>query len=77
MVLLNVLDYSPIDEGQTASVALKETTKLAQLAEALGFKRFWVAEHHKVESVAGSTPEMLMMHLATSTETISTLLRIT
>ncbi|ANU15159.1 LLM class flavin-dependent oxidoreductase [Planococcus halocryophilus] len=70
MVVLNVLDYSPIDEGQTAVVALEQTTKLAQLAETLGFKRFWVAEHHKVESVAGSTPEMLMMHLATSTRTI-------
>lgn len=70
MVVLNVLDYSPIDEGQAASMALEQTTELAQLAETLGFKRFWVAEHHKVESVAGSTPEMLMMHLATSTETI-------
>ncbi|AQU78348.1 MULTISPECIES: LLM class flavin-dependent oxidoreductase [Planococcus] len=70
MVLLNVLDYSPIDEGQTASVALKQTTQLAQLAEKLGFKRFWVAEHHKVDSVAGSSPELLMMHLATSTKTI-------
>ncbi|WP_311195656.1 LLM class flavin-dependent oxidoreductase [Planococcus sp. 107-1] len=43
---------------------------MAQLAERSGFKRFWVAEHHKVASVAGSTPEMLMMHLATSTSKI-------
>ncbi|TWT05527.1 LLM class flavin-dependent oxidoreductase [Planococcus sp. CPCC 101016] len=70
MISLNILDYSPIDEGATAAEALKQTTELAQLAERLGYKRFWVAEHHQVESVASSTPEMLMMHLATSTETI-------
>ncbi|EIM08039.1 hypothetical protein A1A1_03067 [Planococcus antarcticus DSM 14505] len=70
MISLNILDYSPIDEGETAAMALKQTTELAQLAERLGFKRFWVAEHHQVSSVAGSTPEMLMMHLAASTETI-------
>ena len=70
MISLNILDYSSIDEGAVAAVALKQTTELAQLAEKLGYKRFWVAEHHQVESVAGSTPEMLMMHLATSTETI-------
>lgn len=70
MISLNILDYSPVDEGGTAAAALEQTTRLAQLAERLGFKRFWVAEHHQVASVAGSTPEMLMMHLATSTETI-------
>ncbi|MGH2318713.1 LLM class flavin-dependent oxidoreductase [Planococcus sp. SE5232] len=70
MISLNILDYSPIDEGETAASALKQTTELAQLAEGLGFKRFWVAEHHQVESVAGTTPEMLMMHLAASTKTI-------
>ncbi|MDQ0428420.1 luciferase family oxidoreductase group 1 [Planomicrobium stackebrandtii] len=70
MISLNILDYSPIDEGETAAGALNQTTRLAQLAERVGFKRFWVAEHHHVASVAGSTPEMLMMHLATSTENI-------
>lgn len=70
MISLNILDYSPIDEGEAATTSLEQSTQLAQLAERLGFKRFWVAEHHQVASVAGSTPEMLMMHLATSTETI-------
>ncbi|WP_142829155.1 LLM class flavin-dependent oxidoreductase [Planococcus soli] len=70
MISLNILDYSPVDEGETAAEALEQTTRLAQMAERLGFKRFWVAEHHQVASVAGSTPEMLMMHLATSTENI-------
>ncbi|TWT25381.1 LLM class flavin-dependent oxidoreductase [Planomicrobium sp. CPCC 101110] len=70
MLALNILDYSPIDEGTTAREALLQTTQLAQRAEALGYHRFWVAEHHQVFSVAGSSPEMLMMHLATSTKTI-------
>ncbi|CEG23930.1 Limonene 1,2-monooxygenase [Planococcus massiliensis] len=70
MLALNLLDYSPIDEGKTARQALLETTELAQLAERSGYKRFWVAEHHKVASVAGSSPEMLMMHLAASTSSI-------
>jgi luciferase family oxidoreductase group 1 len=70
MMALNILDYSPIDEGSTAREALLQTTELAKLAEELGYKRFWVSEHHKVLSVAGSSPEMLMMHLAASTNTI-------
>lgn len=67
-ILLNILDYSPIDEGANARQALLATTDLAKSAEELGYHRFWVAEHHHVLSVAGSSPEMLMMHLATSTK---------
>ncbi|MFC3210282.1 LLM class flavin-dependent oxidoreductase [Planomicrobium okeanokoites] len=70
MISLSILDYSPIDEGMAAGEALQQTTRLAQMAEQLGFKRFWVAEHHQVFSVAGSSPEMLMMHLAGATEKI-------
>lgn len=70
MTKYNILDYSPIDEGITPADALKQTTELAKLAEKLGYYRFWVAEHHNVLSVAGSSPEMLMMHLAANTETI-------
>lgn len=67
MLALNILDYSPIDEGATARDALLQTIELAKLAEEAGYRRFWVAEHHKVASVAGSTPELLMMQLAAST----------
>lgn len=70
MVSLSILDYSPIDEGESAHEALLATTKLAKYAEDLGYKRFWVSEHHFVESVANSSPEILMMHLATSTNSI-------
>lgn len=70
MFRLNILDYSSIDEGTNASFAFAQTTALAKYAEKLGYHRFWVSEHHRVLSVAGSSPEMLMMHLATSTERI-------
>lgn len=70
MVRLNILDYSPIDEGIHARQALLQTTELAKHAERLGYHRFWVAEHHQVFSLAASTPEMLMMHIAASTESM-------
>ncbi len=70
LVLINILDYSPIFEGTTAREALLHTRDLAQLADRLGYHRYWVAEHHQVFSVAGSTPEMLMMQLAASTSRI-------
>ncbi|WP_428912364.1 LLM class flavin-dependent oxidoreductase [Niallia sp. Krafla_26] len=70
MVLFNILDYSPIFEGWNAREALLHTRDLAQLADSLGYHRYWVAEHHHVFSVAGSTPELLMMQLAASTNRI-------
>src|SRR5699024_266466 len=70
MISLNILDYSPIDEGANAREALLQTTTLAKRAEELGYHRYWVAEHNHVLSVAGSSPEMLMMHLASLTESL-------
>lgn len=70
MISLSVLDYSPIDEESNAHEALWQTTELAKCAESLGYKRFWVSEHHFVDSVANSSPELLMMHLASSTKEI-------
>ncbi|WP_102027681.1 LLM class flavin-dependent oxidoreductase [Salirhabdus sp. Marseille-P4669] len=70
MIRFSILDYSPIDEGSNANEALWQTTALAKEADKLGYERFWVSEHHFVHSVANSSPEMLMMHLATSTSNI-------
>lgn len=67
---LSILDQSPISEGVTPDVALKQTVQLAQHAEALGFKRFWVSEHHHSTSLAGSSPEVLIAHIAAKTERI-------
>ncbi|MGV9867234.1 LLM class flavin-dependent oxidoreductase [Rhodococcus koreensis] len=67
---LSILDYSPVDEGANARDALSATTRLAQHADALGYERFWVSEHHHTDSLASTAPEGLMMHLAASTDRI-------
>jgi luciferase family oxidoreductase group 1 len=69
-VPLSVLDLAPIATGQTAADALAGTTRLAQRADELGFRRFWVAEHHNIPSVASTSPEVLIAHIAANTERI-------
>lgn len=69
-MILSILDQSQICEGRTASQALAETTRLAQLADKLGFERYWVSEHHASHSLAHSSPEVLIAHLAASTQRI-------
>ncbi len=70
MVTYNVLDLSPIPEGGTAADALSRSTDLAQHAEAWGFSRFWVAEHHNMPGIASSATAVLIGHLAANTSTI-------
>ena len=67
---LSVLDQSPVRPGATARQALLETTELAQLADRLGYTRFWVSEHHNSTSLAGSAPEVLLAHLGAHTQRI-------
>jgi luciferase family oxidoreductase group 1 len=67
MIRLSVLDQSPIVEGGSAEEALRQTARLAQETEKLGYHRFWVAEHHHTLSLAGSSPEVLIAHLAAKT----------
>jgi len=67
---LSVLDLSIVSNGASTADALAETTRFAQRAEALGYHRFWVAEHHNMPSVASTTPPVLIAHLAASTKTI-------
>ena len=69
-VPLSILDLAIISEGGTSATALAETTLMAQKAEALGYTRFWVAEHHNMPSVASTNPAVLIAHLAASTEKI-------
>ena len=67
---LSVLDLALVASGETSAAGLAATTRLAQLADRLGFTRFWVAEHHNMSSVASTEPPVLMAHLAASTEQI-------
>jgi len=69
-VALSVLDLAPIGAGQSASEALAGTTRLARRADELGFRRFWVAEHHNIPSVASTAPEVLIAHIAANTDRI-------
>jgi luciferase family oxidoreductase group 1 len=66
--VLSVLDQSPIPEGSTGADALRNTLDLAQLADELGYHRYWVAEHHGGTMVAGPSPEVLIGPIATLTE---------
>jgi luciferase family oxidoreductase group 1 len=67
---LSVLDQSPVREGGTATDALHETIALAVATEALGYRRFWVAEHHNAGNFAGTSPEILIGQIAARTRTI-------
>jgi luciferase family oxidoreductase group 1 len=70
VVLLSVLDQSPIAEGSTGADALHNTIDLAQLTDRLGFHRYWVAEHHGGPMLAGPSPEVLIGPIASATEGI-------
>ena len=70
MIALSVLDQSPIREGGSAADALAETLELARLTDRLGYRRYWVAEHHNADGLAGSAPEVLIARIAGLTNQI-------
>ena len=67
---LSVLDLAPIVEGSHAADALRNSLALARHAEALGYRRYWVAEHHNMDGVASSATAVLVGHIAAGTTTI-------
>ncbi len=69
-VPLSVLELSPIPAGSSAAEALQATVRLAQLAERLGYTRFWLAEHHNSRGIASSSPAVLIAAVAAATERI-------
>ncbi|HWE34395.1 MAG TPA: LLM class flavin-dependent oxidoreductase [Solirubrobacteraceae bacterium] len=69
-MLLSVLDQSPISEGSTGAQALHNTLDLARLTDALGYHRYWVAEHHGGPMLAGGSPEVLIGPIAAATSQI-------
>jgi luciferase family oxidoreductase group 1 len=70
MLPLSVLDLATIGEGQDAQQALAATLQLARRADALGFTRFWLAEHHNMPGIASSAPAVLIAAVAGATERI-------
>jgi len=67
---LSLLDKSPVDPGQTTTDALQTSVRLALEAEALGYLRYWVAEHHNMAGLASSAPETLIAYLLARTSRI-------
>ena len=67
---LSILDQSPIFPETSAYYAFQQTIKLVQKAEEWGYRRFWVSEHHHMEQVAGSSPEILISNLLARTKSI-------
>jgi luciferase family oxidoreductase group 1 len=70
MIPLSILDLSPVASGSTAAQALRNSLDLARLADALGFTRYWVAEHHNMPSIASSAPEIMIGQIAAATARI-------
>jgi luciferase family oxidoreductase group 1 len=70
MVPLSVLDLSPITDGSTAAVSLRNSRDLAQHAERWGYKRYWIAEHHNMPGIASAATSIVIAHVAAGTKTI-------
>lgn len=67
---LSAVDQSPVRQGGTAAEALRETIELAVACEKLGYKRYWVAEHHSLPGFAGTCPEIMVGQIAARTNSI-------
>src|SRR3989337_1273130 len=70
MTALSVLDLSPIVEGSNASQSLANSLDLARHAERLGYKRYWLAEHHNMPGIASAATSVVIAHVAGGTRTI-------
>ncbi|MDR6711103.1 luciferase family oxidoreductase group 1 [Pseudomonas hunanensis] len=70
MTALSILDLIPINAGSTLARTYENSVKLAQHAEACGYRRYWLAEHHNMPGIGSSATTLLMSHLAANTSSI-------
>ena len=70
MIPFSVLDLAVVTEGSTLEQTIKNSRTLAAEAEKMGYKRFWMAEHHNMENIASSATSVLLGHVAEATSTI-------
>ncbi len=70
MTDLSVLDLSPVGEGSTPGQSLANSLDLARHAERLGYKRYWLAEHHNMPGIASAATAVVIAHVAAGTSTI-------
>ena len=69
-LVLSVVDQSPVRDGGTATDAIRETIELAVATEAMGYQRYWLAEHHSLPNYAGTSPEVLAGLVASRTNSM-------
>jgi luciferase family oxidoreductase group 1 len=67
---VSVLDLVPVIEGSTIGQALNDAAVLAQIAEQAGYTRYWVAEHHGMEGIAGAATSVVLSHIGAATRSI-------
>lgn len=70
MIPVSILDLAPIVEGGDAAQSFRNTVDLAQNAERLGYRRYWLAEHHNMPGIASAATSVLIGHVAGATSTI-------
>ena len=70
MIPLSVLDQSPLVSGHSASRAIAETLALARFVDGLGYRRYWLAEHHAVAAICDPCPEVLVARLGVETKNL-------
>jgi luciferase family oxidoreductase group 1 len=70
MIPFSILDLSPIPQGATAADALRNTLELARHADNLGFKRYWLAEHHNMPGIASAATAIVIAHVAAGTRNL-------
>jgi luciferase family oxidoreductase group 1 len=70
MIPLSILDLSPVPEGSNAGQALRNSIDLARHVEALGYGRYWMAEHHNMAGIASAATAVALAHVAVATSTI-------
>ena len=69
-IRLSVLDQSPVSSGSTPAQALRHSIELAQHVESLGYRRFWMSEHHAMDLLACTAPEIMLARIGGETSTI-------
>jgi luciferase family oxidoreductase group 1 len=70
MIPLSILDLAVVTQGSSARQAIQNSRDTCSKAEALGYHRFWMAEHHNMENIASSATSVLLGHIADATEKI-------
>ena len=70
MAEISVLDLAPIVQGGDAGAALRNSLDLARHAERLGFRRYWMAEHHNMPGIASAATAVALAHVGAGTSTI-------